>query len=74
MPVVIRTLTVIGTIAMILVGGGIMLHNLHIVHDLVHFADGIPSMITEFGVGLVFAFITLKVVDTFEWAKEKIGK
>ena len=62
LPVLIRSLAVIGTIAMILVGGGIFVHNIHFIHDLVH---ALPSILGEFVVGLVVGFIALLIVNIF---------
>lgn len=59
LPYVIRSLAFIGTIAMILVAGGIFVHNLHFVHDLLH---GLPSILGEFIVGLVVGITALLVV------------
>lgn len=59
LPWVVRTLAVVGTFAMILVAGGIFVHNLHFIHDLVH---GIPAMLGEFLVGLVVGFAVLPIV------------
>lgn len=56
LPIIIRILNVVGTLAMILVGGGIFVHNLHFIHDLVH---GIPALLSEFLVGLVAGFVFL---------------
>ncbi|GAB5524842.1 MAG: DUF808 domain-containing protein [Roseivirga sp.] len=56
LPYVIRSLAFIGTIAMILVAGGIFVHNLHFVHDLLH---GLPSILGEFIAGLVVGIIAL---------------
>ncbi|MFT4760123.1 MAG: putative DNA repair protein MutK [Paraglaciecola sp.] len=58
LPVLVRCLAVIGTIAMILVGGGIFVHNLHFLHDLFH---SLPSILVEFIVGLVVGIIALFV-------------
>jgi len=63
LPVIIRGLTVVGTIAMILVAGGIYVHNIHYIHDLVH---ALPSIIGEFLVGLVLGFIALFIVLFFK--------
>ncbi|MFA0964932.1 DUF808 domain-containing protein [Roseivirga sp. BDSF3-8] len=60
LPVVIRALAVIGTLAMILVGGGIFVHNIHFIHDLVH---GLPSILGEFLVGLVVGFVALPIIN-----------
>ena len=59
LPIIIRGLTVVGTIAMVLVAGGIYVHNIHYIHDLVH---ALPSIIGEFLVGLVLGFIALPIV------------
>ena len=62
LPVLIRGLTVVGTLAMILVAGGIFVHNLHFVHDLVH---ALPTILGEFIVGLLVGFVSLLVVKAF---------
>ena len=59
LPWVIKTLSIIGTIALILVSGGIFVHNLHFIHDIVH---SLPSIVGEFLVGLVVGFVTLPIV------------
>jgi predicted DNA repair protein MutK len=56
LPQVIRSLTVIGTIALILVSGGIFVHNLDFLHN---FLPTLPSIVTEFLVGLIVGFICL---------------
>ncbi|MFK7786144.1 MAG: DUF808 family protein, partial [Crocinitomicaceae bacterium] len=59
LPWVVRTLAVVGTLAMILVAGGIFVHNLHFIHDWVH---GLPAMLGEFIVGLAVGFVALPIV------------
>ncbi len=59
LPWVIKSLSIIGTIALILVSGGIFVHNLHFIHDIVH---SLPSILGEFLVGLVVGALTLPVV------------
>jgi len=59
LPQVIRSLSVIGTVALILVAGGIFLHNLEFVH---HWFAGLPSLLSEFMVGLIVGFICFSVV------------
>ncbi len=59
LPYVIRSLAFIGTIAMILVAGGIFVHNLHFVHDLLH---ALPSILGEFIAGLVVGITALFVL------------
>lgn len=59
LPVIIKSLAVIGTIALILVAGGIFAHNIDFMHGLF---PSIPSTIVEFGVGLVAGLLVLAVV------------
>jgi uncharacterized protein len=59
LPIVIRSLTVIGTLAMILVAGGIFVHNIHFIHDLVH---TLPALLGEFLVGLAVGIAVLLVI------------
>ncbi|MFC6858499.1 DUF808 domain-containing protein [Zunongwangia atlantica] len=59
LPKVIKGLSVIGTIALMLVSGGIFVHNLDFLHDIF---PKIPSIITEFCIGLVVGIIVLIVV------------
>lgn len=56
LPKVIQFLTVIGTIAMLLVAGGIFMHNIHQVHEVFH---SFPSLLAEFTVGIILGAITL---------------
>lgn len=56
LPVVVKGLTVIGTIALMLVSGGIFVHNVPFLH---HILPGVPGLLVEFGVGLVAGFIAL---------------
>ncbi|TLP79252.1 DUF808 domain-containing protein [Maribacter sp. ACAM166] len=63
LPKVIKALSVIGTIALILVSGGIFVHNIAFLHDL--FAN-VPGMFVEFGVGLVAGFLVLLLYKGFK--------
>ncbi|WP_422081015.1 DUF808 domain-containing protein [Ulvibacterium sp.] len=63
LPMVIKGLSVIGTIALILVAGGIFVHNIAFLH---HFLPSLPSLLREFIVGLVVGFIALLVVKGFQ--------
>ena len=69
LPMVIRALSVIGTIAMLLVAGGIYKHNIHLVHDLVH---AIPSILGDFLVGLVVGIFALALVLIYKKIKGAI--
>ncbi|OHX64296.1 DUF808 domain-containing protein [Flammeovirga pacifica] len=64
LPWVIKSLSVIGTLAMLLVAGGIFVHNIHQIHDALH---AIPSILAEFLVGSIvgsLALIIVKVVGS----------
>ena len=63
LPVIIRTLKIVGTLAMILVGGGIFVHNIDTVHQLVH---GWPVYPAEFVIGLTFGSLFLSVYLLFK--------
>ena len=62
LPIVIKSLAVIGTFAMTLVAGGIYVHNIEFVHHLV---NALPSILGEFIVGLVVGLIALFIVKLF---------
>ncbi len=62
LPVIVRGLAVVGTLAMILVAGGIFVHNIHFLHDLVH---ALPTILGEFIIGLVVGFVSLFIVKIF---------
>jgi len=68
LPKVIKSLAVIGTIALLLVAGGIFVHNIDFLH---HLLPQWPSIIKEFCFGLVIGFIVLGIVNLF---KKIIGK
>lgn len=59
LPWVIRLLGVIGTIAMLLVGGGMYVHNIELLH---HSLEFMPSLIAELLVGLVVGAVIIGVV------------
>jgi uncharacterized protein len=59
LPKVIKSLSVIGTIALILVAGGIFVHNIDFLHPIL---PQFPSILKEFGIGLVIGMLVLAVV------------
>ena len=71
LPWVIKSLSVIGTIALILVAGGIFVHNLDFLHEWLH---GVPGILGEFITGLVVGFICLFVVMFFKGMWKKVKK
>ncbi len=62
LPKVIRSLTVIGTLAMLLVAGGIYTHNVHQIGEVLGF---LPSLLGDFFVGLVVGFIAVVFMKVF---------
>ena len=62
LPFIVRGLAVVGTLAMILVAGGIFVHNVHFVHDLVH---ALPTILGEFIVGVAVGVVSLLVFKLF---------
>lgn len=69
LPKVIKSLSIIGTIALLLVSGGIFVHNTPYLHG---FAENIPSLILEFLAGLIIGFIVLSVVKIVSKVWKKI--
>jgi predicted DNA repair protein MutK len=68
LPVVIRILGVVGTIALLLVAGGIFVHNIHYLHNLF---PTLPDTILEFIAGLV---VGLVIAGMVELIKEQIHR
>ncbi len=60
LPKVIKALTVIGTIALILVAGGLFVHNIEFFH---HILPNFPAIIKEFIIGLGLGFVVLAIVN-----------
>jgi predicted DNA repair protein MutK len=58
LPIIIRVLGVVGTIALILVSGGIFVHNIEYLH---HLLPSVPAMVKEFAFGLVAGLIAVAI-------------
>lgn len=56
LPIVIKLLAVVGTIALILVSGGIFDHNIDYLH---HFLPNVPSMVKQVGYGVVAGLLAV---------------
>lgn len=63
LPKIIRLLNVVGTIALILVAGGIFAHNIHFLHDLL---PQVPSIIKEVAYGIIVGLIAVGVVTVIK--------
>jgi predicted DNA repair protein MutK len=72
LPLVIKGLAVLGTIALILVSGGIFLHNIEYIHHLV--PHSIPSTLAEFGVGIAFGLVAVLLMTGFKKVKVLVKK
>lgn len=63
LPKVIKSLAIIGTIALLLVAGGIFAHNIDFFHHLV---PNLPAIVKEFSLGLILGFVVLGIVNLFK--------
>ena len=70
LPLVIKGLGIIGTIALISVAGGIFVHKIEYVHHLV---QNLPALVGEFLAGIVGAILSFAIVKSlqFIWSKIK---
>jgi predicted DNA repair protein MutK len=59
LPVIIKLLSVVGTIALILVSGGIFVHNIEYLH---HLFPNLPSIIKEIVIGFVAGLILAAII------------
>lgn len=71
LPYVIKTLAVVGTLAMLLVAGGIYVHNIHQIHEWLH---ALPKILGEFLTGLVVGFAVFVLLKSGIWLKNKVFK
>jgi predicted DNA repair protein MutK len=66
LPKLIQMLAVVGTIAMLLVGGGMFVHNIQVVHDFLH---ALPVIISELLMGLIVGLMAFMMVEAFKKIK-----
>lgn len=59
LPYVIKSLNVVGTIAMLLVGGGIYLHKIDLIHGVFH---SIPELLSTFIIGIAVGTVVLAII------------
>lgn len=64
MPKLIKLLGIVGTFAMILVGGGILAHHVEFFHH--YFIKGIPSLANDLIVGLLIGGVVVIAIRLFE--------
>ncbi|SCX77906.1 DUF808 domain-containing protein [Flavobacterium caeni] len=63
LPWIIKILAVVGTLALLLVSGGIFVHNIDYFH---HLMPGVPSIVKEFALGLVVGIVIVGIVMLFQ--------
>ena len=63
LPWVIKILSVVGTLALLLVSGGIFNHNIEFLH---HLAPGIPSLVKDFLTGLIIGSVAVLLMWVFK--------
>ncbi|AUX61770.1 DUF808 domain-containing protein [Simonsiella muelleri] len=80
MPMFMRFLSVVGTIAMFLVGGGIFNHNIHTLHEWLHARHwdmGLMEMVANFvvgvAVGTVACVIILPIMNVITKNRQKMS-
>ena len=59
LPIIIKALAIIGTIALLMVSGGIFVHNIDYFH---HFLPQVPSLVKEIGMALLIGALALGLV------------
>lgn len=67
LPLVIRALGIVGTLAMLLVGGGMFTHNIEVVH---HLSQSLPSLLADLLIGLAVGGVALALRLT--WKKVRL--
>ncbi|MGI9530742.1 DUF808 domain-containing protein [Lutimonas sp.] len=71
LPKLIKLLAVVGTIAMLLVGGGMFVHNIPEVHDFLH---ALPMILAEMLTGIVVGLIAVAIIEGFKKIKNLLVK
>jgi predicted DNA repair protein MutK len=69
LPLIIKSLSVIGTLALLLVAGGIFNHNIEYLH---HFLEALPPMVKDFIIGLLVGFIVVITINAFKLIRKKM--
>jgi predicted DNA repair protein MutK len=69
LPIVIKSLSVIGTIALILVSGGIFVHNIDMIHHF--FENKLPPIVAEIISGLLIGTLAVLIMKLFSRLRQK---
>jgi len=62
LPLIIKTLSIVGVFAMLLVAGGIFMHNIHTLHEIAH-TFKIPSFMAEIIFALTVGGFAMLIID-----------
>ena len=67
MPYIIKAIGILGTVAMLAVGGGIIAHETHILHSFSETLKTIPlgGFLSEIILGAIIGFVVVKIVPIF---------
>jgi predicted DNA repair protein MutK len=74
LPWVIKALSIIGTIALLLVSGGIFTHHIPLVHHLAESLNNIPSIVLDLISGITVGSIAVGVYELFRYFVAKLKK
>lgn len=66
LPIIIRGLSIFGTLALLLVAGGIFAHHIDFFHQIL---AALPAMLKEFLIGLAFGGLVLLLIEGFKKLK-----
>ena len=69
LPIIIRILSIAGTFAMLLVAGGIFMHNFHILHEVM---SSIPTLMGELIAALIAGGFSMLLIDGSKFLISKI--
>ena len=67
LPKVIYILSIIGTFAMLVVGGGMFVHNIEAIH---HLLESLPPVINELSAGILVGLIAVAVMHMFQYLRK----
>lgn len=67
LPIIIRALSILGTVALLLVAGGIFAHHIDFFH---HILESLPAILREFLIGLVVGGLVLLLIEGFKKTKK----
>lgn len=63
LPIVIKVLGVVGTVALLLVSGGIFMHNISYFH---HLLPGLPDVVKELSLGIIIGTLCVLIISSFQ--------